>query len=157
MSGSNSSEQNTAWVADTGLFVACGRQQNNKYVALRQFAQRREISFIIPRRVYEELGGALDRSTPGQTPINSAIDVGWVKIADELDYTNSTVASVMDDVRTFIAQTSNRDEDHVEKADTALAGVAVELLERGEASFITVVTTDSDTGEGVVRAIDTEG
>lgn len=157
MSGSNSSEENTAWVADTGLFVACGRQQNNKYVAFRQFAQRREISFIIPRRVYEELGGAPDRSTPGQTPIDSAIDAGWVKIADELDYTNSTVASVMDDVRTFIAQTSNRDEDHVEKADTALAGVAVELLERGETSFITVVTTDSDAGEGVARVIETHG
>jgi len=27
-----------AWVADTGFFVACGRQQNNKYTTLERFA-----------------------------------------------------------------------------------------------------------------------
>ena len=157
MNGSNSFEEDSVWVADTGLFIACGRQQNNKYVALRQFAQRKGISFVIPRRVHEELGGAPDRSTPGRTPINSAIDAGWVTVADELDYSNSTVASVMDDVRTFIARASNRDEDRVEKADTALAGVAAQLLERGDASSVVVVTTDRDAGEGAVRALEADG
>jgi hypothetical protein len=66
-----------AWVADTGLFVACGRQQNNKYTTLERFARQNEITFVIPQRVYDELGGAPDRSTPGQTPVESAIDAGW--------------------------------------------------------------------------------
>jgi hypothetical protein len=153
----DSSSQNTAWIADSGLFIACGRQQNNKYTALARFAQRNEITFVIPQRVYEELGGAPDRSTPGQTPINSAIDTGWVTVADEIDYTNSTVSSVMDEVRGFIARASNRDEDQIEKADTALAGVAVQLLDRRDAEHIHLVTTDTDAGNGVVAAVESHG
>jgi len=68
MNGSfNPIEESVVWVADTGLFVACGRQQNNKYTALERFAQRNDLSFVIPQRVYDELGGAPNRSTPGQT------------------------------------------------------------------------------------------
>lgn len=100
-------QEDVVWVADTGLFVACGRQQSNKYTALERFARQNDISFVIPERVYDELGGAPDRSTPGQTPINSAIDAGWVTVADKLDYTNSTVSKVMDGVRTFVAQSPN--------------------------------------------------
>ena len=122
-------QESVAWVADTGLFIVCGRQQNNKYTALERFARQNDLTFVIPQRVYDELGGAPDRSTPGQTPINSAIDAGWVTVADEVDYTNSTVSQVMDDVRSFIARSSNRNEDQIEKADTALAAVAAELLE----------------------------
>ncbi len=80
------------WIADSGLFIACGRQQNNTYTALERFTRRNDITFVIPQRVYDELGGAPDRSTPGQTPINSAIDAGWVAVADEPDYTDSTVS-----------------------------------------------------------------
>ena len=104
-------QESVAWVADTSLFIVCGRQQNNKYTALERFARQNDLTFVIPQRVYDELGGAPDRSTPGQTPINSAIDAGWVTVADEVDYTNSTVSHVMDDVRSFIARSSNRNAD----------------------------------------------
>lgn len=150
-------QEGVVWVADTGLFVACGRQQNNKYTALERFAQRNDLSFVIPQRVYDELGGAPDRSTPGQTPINSAIDAGWVTVADEPDYTNSTVSQVMDDVRTFIAQSSNRREDQIEKADTALAAIAAERLLAEDVEFACVVTTDVDAGEGIVTALSRNG
>jgi len=149
-------EKSVAWVADTGLFIACGRQQNNKYTALERYAQQNDIRFVIPQRVYDELGGAPDRSTPGQTPINSAIDTGWVTVADEPDYTNSTVSQVMDDVQSFIARSSNRDEDQIEKADTALAAIAVELL-HGDSDFVCIVTTDIDAGEGVVASLEANG
>jgi hypothetical protein len=149
--------QNVAWVADSGFFIACGRQQSNKYTALARFARRNVITFVIPQRVYEELGGAPDRSTPGQTPINSAIDTGWVTVAADLDYTNSTVSSVMDDVRGFIARASNRNEDQIEKADTALAGVAVQLLDQGDTEYVYLVTTDTDAGKGVVAAVESHG
>lgn len=88
-------------------------------------------------------------------PINSAIDAGWVTVADEPDYTNSAVSQVMDDVRSFIARSSNRDEDQIEKADTALAAVAVELLEQN--TFVCVVTTDIDAGDGVVASLEANG
>lgn len=145
------------WIADTGLFIACGRQQNNKYTALERFARRNDITFVIPQRVYDELGGAPDRSTPGQMPIDSAIDAGWVAVADEPNYADSKVSRVMDDVGSYIAASSNRDEDQIEKADTALGAVAVERLSNGEAEFITVVTTDTDAGEGVVAALTANG
>jgi len=149
-------QQSVGWVVDTGLFIACGRQQNTKYTALERYAQQNDLRFVIPRRVYDELGGAPDRSTPGQTPINSALDAGWVTVADEPDYTNSRVSQVMDDVRSFIARSSNRDEDQIEKADTALAAVAVELLQ-GQNEFVQIVTTDVDAGEGVVASLETNG
>lgn len=145
-----------AWIADTGLFIACGRQQNNKYTALERFARRNDLTFIVPQRVYDELGGAPDRSTPGQTPINSAIDAGWVTIADEPDYTNGTVSRVMDDVRSFIARSSNRSEDRIEKADTALAAAAVEQLE-AESGQVCIVTTDIDAGEAIVVTLNAHG
>lgn len=150
-------EESVAWVADTGFFVACGRQQNNKYTALERFANRNDLTFVIPQRVYEELGGAPDRSTPGQTPINSARDAGWVRVADKPEYANSTVSQVMDDVRSYIARSSNRDEDQIEKADTALGAVAATLLDTGTAQSVCIVTTDTDAGEGVVAALATQG
>ena len=144
------------WVADTGLFIACGRQQNNKYTALERFAQRNALTFVIPQRVYDELGGAPRRSTPGQTPINSAIGAGWVTVADEPDYTNGTVSQVMDDVRSYIARSSKRSEDRIEKADTALAAAAVERLE-ADSGLVCIVTTDIDAGEAVVATLDAHG
>lgn len=150
-------DETATWVADSGFFIACGRRHNTKYTALERFARRNGITFVIPRRVHEELGGAPDRSTPGQLPIASAIDADWVTVAPELDYTNSVVSAVMDRVRRFIAETSNRNEDQIEKADTALAGVSVQLLDTGEAEFIRLVTTDIAAGEGAVSAIEAHG
>lgn len=62
----------------------------------------------------------------------------------------------MDDVRSFIARSSNRDEDQIEKADTALAAVTVELLQ-DDNEFVCVVTTDVDAGEGVVASLGSNG
>jgi rRNA-processing protein FCF1 len=152
----NPLQNSVTWIADTGLFIACGRQQNNKYTALERFAQRNDLTFVIPQRVYDELGGAPRRSTPGQTPINSAIDAGWVTVADEPDYTNGTVSQVMDDVRSYIARSSKRSEDRIEKADTALAAAAVEWLE-ADSGLVCIVTTDIDAGEAVVATLDAHG
>lgn len=41
-------QEPAAVVADTGVFVACGRQQNNKYVALERFARRNDLTLLIP-------------------------------------------------------------------------------------------------------------
>ncbi|MFW6436049.1 MAG: hypothetical protein ACOCYZ_00255 [Halococcoides sp.] len=148
--------QDGVWIADTGLFVACGRQQNPKYTALERFAHRNDLTFVVPQRVYSELTDAPVRSTPGQTPIDEAIDGGWVTVADDPSYSDGTVARVMDDARRYIAQSSNRRDDQIEKADTALAAVAAERLS-GNAEFASVVTTDVDAGEATVAALAANG
>jgi hypothetical protein len=42
-------------IADTGLFVAMGQPSNSRYQAVRRFARRNDITFVLPERVYEEL------------------------------------------------------------------------------------------------------
>jgi len=145
------------WVVDTGVFVACGRQENAKYTTLERFTRKHSGAFVTPQRVYEELGGAANQSTPGQTPIDSAISAEWVTDADEIEYTDSTVSAVMDDVRRYIASASNRSEDRIEKTDTALAAVAAQRLSSGDASFVYIVTTDTAAGEGTVSVLETYG
>lgn len=56
----------------------------------------------------------------------------------------------MDNARSFIAHSSNRDEGRIEKVDTVLA--AVEVLQ-GSDDFVCNVTIDADVGESVVTAL----
>ena len=42
-------------IADTGLFVAMGQPSNSRYQAVRRFARRNDVTFVLPERVYEEL------------------------------------------------------------------------------------------------------
>lgn len=58
-----STDDGEAWVVDTGVFVACGREGSQKFEALRRFAVSRELVFVIPQRVYEAFGGDADRDT----------------------------------------------------------------------------------------------
>lgn len=55
------------------------------------------------------------------------------------------------------SRSSNRNEDRIEKADTALAGLSVQLLDRDPVEFVRLVTTDIDPGEGVVTAVESHG
>jgi len=57
----------------------------------------------------------------------------------------------MDGVRRYIADSSNRNEDHIEKADAALGAVAVNCLLNRDAEFVVVVTTDTDAGKELSR------
>lgn len=52
----------------------------------------------------------------------------------------------MDETRRFIANETNRAEDSIEKADTALVGLAAQLLDTGEADHVVLLTTDKPAG-----------
>jgi hypothetical protein len=52
----------------------------------------------------------------------------------------------MDEARRFIANETDRDEDTIEKADTALVGLAAQVLETGEAEYVVLLTTDKPAG-----------
>jgi hypothetical protein len=89
---------------------------------------------VVPQRVYEELGGgpAAEAYPSGNIAYPVGFEEGWIIVADELDYTDPLVSTVMDDARRWIANETDRDEDTVEKADTALIGLATQLLDADE-------------------------
>jgi hypothetical protein len=49
----------------------------------------------------------------------------------------------MDEARRFIANETDRDEDLTEKADTALVGLAAQLLDTGKIDCVVLLTTDN--------------
>lgn len=149
--------EGTTVIIDSGVLIACGGQKNAKSQAFERFARRSVSSFIIPERVHAELGGAPEGFGVSGASVDIAIETGWLSVADDLNYSNSDVASAMDDVRTFIADRTNRDEDTIEKADAALGGLAIQLLTRDAVRNIVVLTTDRPAGAGVGHALSRRG
>ncbi|WP_436348953.1 hypothetical protein [Natronorubrum sp. FCH18a] len=149
----------TAYVADTGVFVRCGGPDNDKFQRLRRAVRQAGVSLRIPQRVYEELGGdsAADEYPSGNIPYPDGFEEGWIVVADGLDYTNPLVSTVMDDARRFIANETDRDEDITEKADTALVGLAAQLLETDQADHVILLTTDKPAGRAAETLLPQHG
>ncbi len=59
-------------IADTGLFVAMGQPSNSRYQAVRRFARRNDVTFVLPERVYEEL--TVDDPDVEAPRVDTAID-----------------------------------------------------------------------------------
>lgn len=138
----------TVYVADTGVFVRCGGPTNEKFQRLRRAVQQAGVSLLVPRQVYEELGGdpTVDAYPTGTIPYPDGLEEGWIIVADEPDYTRSLVSTVMDEARRFIANETDRDEHRIEKADTALVGLAAQLLATGQADHVVLLSTDKPAG-----------
>ena len=137
----------TAYIADTGVFIRCGGSDNEKFQRLRHALREAGVTLILPQRVYKELGGDPAAEYPSGTLRHvEGFDESWLTVADELDYANSTVSTVMDAARRFIATETGREEDRIEKADTALVGLAVQLLDVGQADHVVLLTTDKPAG-----------
>jgi len=149
----------TAFIADTGVFVRCGGPDNDKFQRLRRAVRQAGVSLRIPKRVYEELGGdpAAEAYPSGNIPYPDGFEEGWITVADELDYTNSLVSTVMDEARRFIATETDRDEDAIEKADTALVGLTAQLLDAGEADHVVLLTTDKPAGRAAETLLPQHG
>ena len=142
-------------VANTGLFVAIGQSTNPRYQAVRSFARNHDLTFVIPESVYDEL--TVHEEHPRSPPIDTAIEEEFVEVAGTLDYTNSLVSNAMDGVRRYIARADDRQEDEIERADTALAGVVAQALDTGQASETYVYTTDILAGEGIEAIFASQG
>lgn len=93
----------------------------------------------------------------GAFPIPTDSRGGWIVVADELDYINPPVSTVMDDARRFIANETDRDEDVTEKADTALVGLAAQVLDTGEADHVVLLTTDKPAGRAAETLLPQHG
>ncbi|MFB6250832.1 MAG: hypothetical protein ABEI27_03940 [Halobellus sp.] len=149
----------TVYIADTGVFIRCGGPDRDKFQRLRRALQQAGVSLRVPQRVYEELGGdsAADEYPSGNIPYPDGFEEGWIIVADELDYTNPLVSTVMDDARRFIANETDRDEDITEKADTALVGLAAQVLDTGQADHVVLLTTDKPAGRAAETLLPQHG
>src|SRR5699024_2398211 len=112
-----------------------------------------------PKRIYEELTGAKDNeiSDIEAVPIHSAIDDGWVRVADSLEYTNPSVSKTMDGIQRYIANADDRPADEVERADPALGALAAQALSSGNTAHAYIYTTDIAAGEGAKAVLASEG
>jgi hypothetical protein len=149
----------TVYIADTGVFVRCGGPDNEKSQRLRHALREAGVSLLIPQRVYDELGGdaATTEYPSGNVAYSDGFEEGWLTVADELDYTESVVSTVMDAARRFIAAETDRDEDLIEKADTALLGLAVQVLASGQADHVVLLTTDKPAGRAAETLLPKHG
>ena len=146
-------------IADTGFFVALGDSSNERYQRVRTFAERNEIAFIVPKRIYAELIGAKDSeiNEAEAVPIDSAIDDGWVRVADPLEDTTPIVSKTMDGIQRYIANADDRPADEVERADPALGALAAQALSSGNTTHAYIYTTDIAAGEGAKTVLASEG
>jgi len=149
----------TVYIADTGVFVRCGGPDKDKFQRLRRSLRQAGVSLYVPQRVYEELGGdpAAEEYPSGNIPYPDGFEEGWIMVADDLDYANPLVSTVMDEARRFIANETDRDEDITEKADTALVGLAAQVLDTGEADHVVLLTTDKPAGQAAETLLPQHG
>ena len=143
------------YIADTGLFVAMGQPSNSRYQAVRRFARRNDITFVLPERVYEEL--TVDDPDVVAPPVDTAIDEDWATVAAPLEFSEPVVSRVMDGVQRYIANADDRPADEVERADAALAALAAQHLSAGAATEVYIYTTDIAAGEGAETVLASEG
>jgi len=146
---------NALHIADAGLFVAMGQPSNSQYQAVRRFARRHDITFVLPERVYEEL--TVDGSDVEAPPVDAAIDESWATVATPLELSEPVVSRVMDGVQRYIANADDRPADEVEQADAALAALAAQHLSAGTATEVYIYTTDIAAGEGAETVLASEG
>ncbi|WP_245779563.1 hypothetical protein [Halostagnicola kamekurae] len=95
----------------------------------------------------------LDEYIAGDSAIEEALREGWMKVTESPSYSNSDISNVMDQARRFIASASDRSEDAVEKTDTELVGLALELLLDGTTDQVSLVTNDIPLGEAAESLI----
>lgn len=124
----NEIDPDSTAIIDSSVLIAIGGPENEKFQALAEYATQRDLVFQLPQRVLEEVDASPSTYKPQRSRVHTAVDQGWVAIAPSPDYTSSSVAAVMDAVRARMAQSANSRDDVVEKADTALAGLAVIFL-----------------------------
>lgn len=147
------------YVADTGVFVRCGGPDREKFQRLRRALRQSGQSLLVPQHVYEEMGGdpAADAYPSGDVPHAQGFEEGWVVVADELEYSNPFVSTIMDETRRFIASETGREEDTVGKADTALVGLAAQLLATDESYEVVLLTTDKPAGRAAETLLSNHG
>jgi hypothetical protein len=92
---------------------------------------------------------SLDEYAISDSAVDEALQEGWMKVTESPSYSDSDVSNVMDQARNFIASSSDRSVDVVEKPDTEVVGLALEMLLDDTAGRVIVVTNDIPLGKAV--------
>jgi poly-D-alanine transfer protein DltD len=139
---------------DSSVLISCGRRESTRFQALAREARQRDTVFRISPQVYAEVTSdpALDAYI-SDTAVDDALQEGWMKVTESPSYSESEISTVMDQTRNFIASSSNRAEDVVEKADTEIVGLALEMLLDGTTDRVIIVTNDIPLGEAAESLI----
>lgn len=142
------SDRNVVFI-DSSVLISCGRRESTRFQALAREARQRETVFRLSPQVYAEVTGdpAIDEYTIDETAVDKALQEGWMKVTESPSYSNADVSNVMDQARRSIANASDRAEDAVEKTDTEIVGLALEMLLNSTVGQVTIVTNDIPLGE----------
>ncbi|MDY7081461.1 MAG: hypothetical protein SXQ77_03425 [Halobacteria archaeon] len=136
-------------VVDTSTFVLIGEPDNPKFQRFSEYVDEREVSVVMPERVYDELHvGGYGTSKR----VEEAEEQGWLVATQELEYTKQ-VSEVMDTVRERMASITSRPENEIEKTDTALAGHAVQLVESERSDNVVVLLRDNVAEQAIQDAV----
>lgn len=138
-------------LVDTNVFVAVGEPETAKYRSLREYTQRRGLVLLVPQRVHRELSAMHVANR-----VETAVENGWAEIVDPPSPTQAEAVTAMDVVRREIARRSDKDEHDVEKADTVLAGLAIEYRHR-RCETVFVLTDDRVAGAAIRLAVRQQG
>jgi hypothetical protein len=138
-------------LVDTNLFVSVGGVNHPKFRKLREFAERRQPTLLVPQRVRQELSTMhiADR-------VERAANEGWAELIDPPSPTDSDAVEAMDFVRREIARQTGVEEHRVEKADTVFAGLALELLREGNPR-VAILTDDRIAAAAIERVVEEQG
>lgn len=144
-----------AFFLDSSVLISCGRRESVRFRALEREAKQRDAAFRIPPQVYAEVAGdtAIEEYDSAEIAIEEALREGWMRVTESPSYSEAAVSKIMDQSRRFIATTSERSEDAVEKADTEIIGVALQTLTDEDAHRVTIVTNDIPLGEAAESLI----
>lgn len=135
----------TTYLADTNLFIRAGTPKREGAQALVAFFSRGPWTLLIHPDVDAELTDETRKYTRHRT-LQRAIDGGWATIATLPADPVAPVTAIDRATRECIAERTNRSVDAVEDTDVKLVVLAAELLERGAATDIGIITNDTATG-----------
>lgn len=152
--GDGESEIQVGHVADTGVFIWIGGPQPDtpgpsKFDTVGQLATIDGVVFTISRQAYDEL---TEDTAPGYTTqqsfIDTAIEAGWVEVADPLDFTIGPVSTVLNRAEQLIRQRDTHHQDGADaRADASLLAIATQLIETEQVDQIIIYTTDKAQSE----------
>ena len=134
---------------DSSVLISCGRREGTRFQALAREARQRDAVFRVSPQVYAEVTGdrSLGAYASGNSAVDEALQEGWMKVTESPSYSDSAVSKIMDQVRRFIANASDRSEDIIEKADAEIVGLALEILQNDTTDRVIIVTNDIPLGE----------
>lgn len=123
----------SAVVLDTSVVSAIGRPDNDKYLAFAELFTEAEAVCHVPCCVMDELDADTGREYDAPVRIHHGEMENWMSRGPSFDggaqYANGpTAGTVADRIRRRMADKFDVSEHEVEKVDTLLPGIAVQLL-----------------------------